>query len=117
MQLDHVALTVAHRERSAAFYAEHFGLSDRIHDDDHLLVLGQRGGGALLALTQGEVPALPRTNHFGFRLGEGEAVRGARDRFREAGVPEAEWQDGGGMVRVQVLDPDGYRIDVYAYRP
>jgi catechol 2,3-dioxygenase len=117
MQLDHVALTVADRERSAAFYAEYFGLTDRVHDDDHLLVLGQRGGGALLSLSEGEVPTLPRTNHFGFRLGDPQAVRGVRDRFRAAGVPEAEWQDGDGMARVQVLDPDGYRIDVYAYRP
>jgi catechol 2,3-dioxygenase-like lactoylglutathione lyase family enzyme len=115
MQLDHVALTVADRERSAAFYAEHFGLGDRIHDDPHLLILGQRGGGALLALSEGEVPVLPRTNHFGFRLGDARAVRGVRERFEDAGVPEAEWQDDGGMVRVQVLDPDGYRVDVYAY--
>ncbi len=33
MPLDHVALTVADRERSAAFYAEHFGLTERVHDD------------------------------------------------------------------------------------
>jgi catechol 2,3-dioxygenase-like lactoylglutathione lyase family enzyme len=110
-----VALTVADRERSAAFYAEHFGLDDRIHDDPHLLIIGRRGGGALLALSEGEVPALPPTNHFGFRLGDAAAVRGVRALLREAGVPEAEWQDDAGMARVQVLDPDGYRVDVYAY--
>jgi catechol 2,3-dioxygenase-like lactoylglutathione lyase family enzyme len=115
MQLDHVALTVADRERSAAFYGEHFGLSDRVHDDAHLLILGQRGGGALLALSEGDVPSLPRTNHFGFRLGDGAAVRIARERLREAGIQEAEWQDAGGMVRVQVVDPDGYRVEFYAY--
>ena len=115
MQLDHVALTVGDRERSAAFYAEHFGLVDRVHDDEHLLILGRRGGGTLLALSEGEVPALPRTNHFGFRLGDVEAVRVARERFRDAGVSEAEWQDAGGMFRVQVFDPDGYRVEVYAY--
>ncbi len=37
MGLNHVALTVADRERSAAFYAEHFGLTSRIHEDEHLL--------------------------------------------------------------------------------
>jgi catechol 2,3-dioxygenase-like lactoylglutathione lyase family enzyme len=34
MPLDHVALTVRDRERSAAFYAEHFGLTERLHADD-----------------------------------------------------------------------------------
>jgi catechol 2,3-dioxygenase-like lactoylglutathione lyase family enzyme len=34
--LDHVALTVADRDRSAAFYGDHFGLTERVHDDEHL---------------------------------------------------------------------------------
>lgn len=33
--LNHVALTVSDRERSAAFYGEHFGLTTRLHDDEH----------------------------------------------------------------------------------
>ena len=28
---------------------------------------------------------------------------------------EAEWQDDGNFVRLQVRDPDGYRVDLYAY--
>ena len=68
----------------------------------------------LLALSPGEVPALPRTNHFGIRARSGDAVRAARERFAAAGVPEEEWQDDGTFVRVQILDPDGYRVDVYA---
>jgi catechol 2,3-dioxygenase-like lactoylglutathione lyase family enzyme len=114
IRLDHVALTVRDRDRSAAFYATHFGLTERVHDDEHLLILGLPGGGALLALSEGAVPALDRTNHFGFRAVSGDDVRGARERLRAAGVPEAEWQDDGGMVRVQVLDPDGYRVEMYA---
>jgi catechol 2,3-dioxygenase-like lactoylglutathione lyase family enzyme len=35
MPLNHVALTVSDRVRSAAFYGEHFGLTDRLHEDDH----------------------------------------------------------------------------------
>ena len=58
---------------------------------------------------------LPRTNHFGFRLAGEAAVRAARDRFRAAGVAETEWQDDGRFVRVQVADPDGYRVEVYAH--
>ncbi len=38
----------------------------------------------------------------------------ARARFAAAGLEETEWQEAG-PVRVQVLDPDGYRVEVYAY--
>ena len=48
MPLDHVALTVADRERSAAFYAEHFGLIERVHDDEHRLILGDAQGSLLV---------------------------------------------------------------------
>jgi catechol 2,3-dioxygenase-like lactoylglutathione lyase family enzyme len=117
MPLNHVALTVADRERSAAFYAEHFGLTERVHDDDHLLILGPPDGGALLALSQGDpaAAALPPANHFGFQLASGDEVRAARERFAAAGVVEAEWQDSHGFVRVQVFDPDGYRVEFYAH--
>jgi catechol 2,3-dioxygenase-like lactoylglutathione lyase family enzyme len=115
MPLNHVALTVSDRERSAAFYGEHFGLTDRVHDDEHLLILGSAGG-SLLALSEGPAPAdLPRTNHFGFQIDPGD-VRRARERFREAGVPETEWQDDEGFVRVQVADPDGYRVELFAFQ-
>ncbi len=116
MRLNHVALTVTDRQRSADFYASHFGLTDRVHEDEHLLILGT-GDGALLALFEGPpaAAALPRTNHFGFQLPSGYEVRAARRRLREHGVPETEWQDDGTFVRLQVTDPDGYRVDLYAY--
>jgi catechol 2,3-dioxygenase-like lactoylglutathione lyase family enzyme len=112
--LNHVSLTVSAREASAAFYAEHFGLTERVHDDEHLMILGSSDG-SLLALSEGLVPAgLPGTNHFGFQLADADEVRRARGRFREAGVTETEWQDGHGFVRVQVADPDGYRVELFA---
>jgi catechol 2,3-dioxygenase-like lactoylglutathione lyase family enzyme len=115
MALNHVALTVADRERSAAFYARHFGISERIHDDEHLLIIASADG-SLLALSHGSVPTgLPRTNHFGFEVGDVGEVRHARDALRAAGVEELEWQDEGGLTRVQIADPDGYRVDLYAY--
>ena len=114
--LNHVALTVRDRERSAAFYGAHFGLTQRLHDDPHRLILGERDGGGVLALSEGEPPTpLPHTNHFGFQLPEQEQVRAARARLRDAGVPEAEWQDDGWIARVQVTDPDGYRVELYAF--
>jgi catechol 2,3-dioxygenase-like lactoylglutathione lyase family enzyme len=114
MRLNHVALTVSDRDRAAEFYGEHFGLTTRLHDDEHLLILGSDSG-AVLALTHGPPPDLPRSNHFGFQLATRDEVRDARARLRRAGVPEAEWQDSGGMVRVQVRDPDGYLVDLFAY--
>ena len=114
MVLNHVALTVSDRERSAAFYAEHFGLVNRVHEDDHLLIVAD-GEGSLLALSQGEPAAsgLPRTNHFGFRLADAAAVEAAGERFVAAGVERSE--SGVGPTRFQVLDPDGYRVEVYAF--
>ena len=55
---------LAHRpptaERSAAFYAEHFGLTRRLHDDEHLFIVGSDDG-SVLALAVGDVPrGLPR---------------------------------------------------------
>jgi catechol 2,3-dioxygenase-like lactoylglutathione lyase family enzyme len=116
MPLNHVALTVRDRERSATFYRTHFGLTQRIHDDEHLLILGSHDGSEL-ALSEGTSVAdeLPRTNHFGFRLADGHSVRTARERLRLAGVAETEWQDDNRFVRVQVADPDGYRVEIYAY--
>jgi catechol 2,3-dioxygenase-like lactoylglutathione lyase family enzyme len=115
--LNHVALTVADRERAATFYGAHFGLTSRVHEDEHLLILGAADG-SLLALSAGAAPrGLPRTNHFGFQAPDGEVVRRARERLRRAGVQETEWQDDGRFVRVQVADPDGYRVELFAIGP
>ncbi len=94
MPLNHVALTVSDRERSATFYGTHFGLTSRIHEDKHLLILGSEDGSEL-ALFEGTPVAakLPRTNHFGFRAENEQQVRAARERFHDAGVLETEWQD------------------------
>jgi catechol 2,3-dioxygenase-like lactoylglutathione lyase family enzyme len=116
MRLNHVSLTVRDRERSAAFYGEHFGLADRVHEDPQRLILGGADG-ALLAFSDGEPPTpLPRENHFGFRVEDPGEVRAARERLHAAGVPETDWQDGeAGFVRVQVADPDGYLVELFAY--
>jgi catechol 2,3-dioxygenase-like lactoylglutathione lyase family enzyme len=114
VRLNHVALTVADRERSAAFYGRHFGLTRRVHDDEHLLILASPDGG-LLALSEGLGPGGPAdAHHFGFQVETADEVRRARRRFREDGVTEAEWQDDEIVVRVQVADPDGYRVELFA---
>lgn len=114
MPLNHVSLTVSDREVSASFYGRHFGLTKRVHEDAHLLILGSPDG-SLVALSEGPVPdGLPSTNHFGFQLQDGDEVRSAREGLRKAGVRETEWQDDHGFVRVQVADPDGYRVELFA---
>ncbi|MGI8557561.1 MAG: VOC family protein [Solirubrobacteraceae bacterium] len=115
MPLNHVALTVSDRERSARFYGRHFGLKERVHEDESLLILGSPDG-SLLALSEGAVPSgLPRTNHFGFQVAGADEVRRAREDLRQAGAHETEWQDDGRFVRVQIADPDGYRVELFAY--
>jgi EmrB/QacA subfamily drug resistance transporter len=104
--------TTSRADRSS--FGQHFGLTERVHDDEHLTILGSRDG-SLVALSEGPVPERLRdTNHFGFQLENGDQVRWARERLREAGVAETEWQDSHGFVRVQVSDPDGYRVELFA---
>ena len=78
--LNHVALTVSDRKRSAAFYGEHFGLTLHVHDDEDRLILGSPDG-SLLALSEGSVPTeLPHTNHFGFQVKDAnDGPTGARE--------------------------------------
>lgn len=112
--LNHVALTVSDRVASEAFYRRYFGFNSRVHEDDHLLILEDEGGG-LLALSVGEVSAnWPRTTHFGVLMDNANAVQDLRARFADDGIAEAEWQESG-PVRIQVFDPDGYRVEAYAY--
>lgn len=118
MRLNHVSLSVSDVDRSAAFYGEHFGFTDRVHDDAHLLILANDSGD-LLALSDADEPPtpLPRTNHFGVVVDTGADVLAARERFAAAGLEETEFDEGGhgAPARVQVADPDGYRVEVYAY--
>ncbi len=114
MRLNHVALTVSNRQRSAEFYAQWFGLDKRVHEDDHLLIIADEAGG-LLALSEGEVPQiLPRTNHFGFQVDSTQQVIEMREKCKLAGVVEAEWQERN-PTRLQLNDPDGYRVEIYAF--
>ena len=116
MPLNHVALTVRDRERSAAFYARALRAHRSACTTTSTCSSSAPDDGSVLALAAGDVPAgLPRTNHFGFQVSDGTEVRAARERFRAAGVEETEWQDDGRFVRVQVADPDGYRVDLYAF--
>jgi catechol 2,3-dioxygenase-like lactoylglutathione lyase family enzyme len=114
MPLNHVSLAVTDRERSADFYGRYFGLTERIHDDEHLLILSAIDGSVLALSDAADPPELPRENHFGFQVESGDEVRAARERFAADGVTESEWQDDGKFVRVQVFDPDGYQVEFFS---
>ncbi len=115
LKLNHVALTVLDRERSASFYGKFFGLSERVQDDAHLLILSAPDG-SLLALSEGETPpSLPRTTHFGFAAASVQEVDALRAEFKKSGIVEAGWQESGPR-RVQVFDPDGYRVEAFAFK-
>ena len=109
-----MALTVSDREQSASFYARYFGLTERMHEDDHLLIIADAFGG-LLALSEGQDNRnWPRTTHFGFEMESTAEVINLRGEFMAGGVVEAEWQDSG-PTRVQVFDPDGYRVEAFSW--
>jgi catechol 2,3-dioxygenase-like lactoylglutathione lyase family enzyme len=112
-RLNHVNLTVADLARSTAFYREHFGLDRTVHDDPGFRIIGDESG-SLLALREGApAPAAAEAFHFGFELGDRDLVLAARERLREAGVPELEFDDRDQWARVQVTDPDGYRVELF----
>ena len=114
MRLNHVMLTVRDLDASAAFYGRWFGYGRRVPDPSRLLLLTGPAGG-LLALGAGTPPDGARDAvHLGFEAASPAEVRAARARFREEGVEEVEWQESR-PTRVQVRDPDGYRVDLYAW--
>ena len=114
MGLNHVNLTVADVERSTAFYREHFGFTEVVHDDEHLRMLAD-GDGSLLALMPGTPPPEPGESfHFGFQLADAEEVRSARVRLQRAGVVEVWFFDDGPMALVRVSDPDGYHVEQFS---
>jgi catechol 2,3-dioxygenase-like lactoylglutathione lyase family enzyme len=114
LKLNHVALTVSDRERSASFYSYYFGLTNRVHDDEHFLILAGPDGG-ILAISEGPVVSRTvRTSHFGIEVESVRHVLELRKRFKRDGIEEAEFQDHG-PTRVQVFDPDGFRVEVYAW--
>ena len=114
MRLDHVALTVADRERSATFYARHLGFGTVVHEDEHLLILADASGG-LLALSTGDGAGAAAHEPLR-RAGALGAMPSAplASASRPPACPRRNGRTTARFVRVQVLDPDGYRVDVYA---
>ncbi len=113
MLIRHLALTVRDPRKSVDFYLSVVGLDGEAREEPWGYRLSLQDG-FMLALIQGEaVPAsFVRSIHFGCALSQPEAVHEVRQRLRNAGVREIEWEDSEGYVGVKVEDPDGYVVEL-----
>ena len=114
MRLNHLALTVADRQRSIAFYATYFGFDPstaRRYADGVVIIRGAEG----FALALGEDRSVERAvgfPHFGFDPGSAEEVRRLRDRLVADGFELVEVEDTDTYVGFKCLDPDRHVIEV-----
>ena len=114
MLITHLALTVSDPDRSRRFYLETLGL-DGIAQPQPWGVRVNLRNDFMLALIRGE-PLSGDTAaavHFGCSLPDAAAARDVRERLRNRGVPELEWEDGADYVGVKVADPDGYVVEFF----
>jgi kynurenine formamidase len=112
--VQHLNLTVADLDRSAAFYSRWFGFDrpPRIYEDGTAFLAD--GSGFDLALHPGAVPSPPADAvHFGFRRAHPTAVRELREAMQASSIPVVESHDEVDYVSLKCLDPDGYVIEVY----
>jgi catechol 2,3-dioxygenase-like lactoylglutathione lyase family enzyme len=122
-KLGHVVFHVSDVERSIPFYTEvlNFRVADRLPNgsafltavgDHHTIALFPAGDGAAARLpTEGSI----RLNHFALQIGSLEELFEIRAYLQERGVPIV--QEGrrglGGHTSIQLVDPDGYHIELY----
>ena len=114
MKLNHLNLTVADLDRSAAFYGEHFDfdVAFPVEGGEGLLLKGP--GDTVLVLVRGTPPDdSGRIFHFGFGAASADEVHDARARLTAAGCAELEWVESDDYVSVKVADPDGYVLEVF----
>ncbi|MEX0800537.1 MAG: VOC family protein [Dehalococcoidia bacterium] len=111
-RLNHLALTVADRERSRRFYMETLGLQGNVRDVGVGLLL-TTADGFVLALFDGEPPQGREDIHFGFALNTSDEVRSFRERLLAEGVSEVSWGDSPIFVSFKFLDPDGYVVEAF----
>jgi catechol 2,3-dioxygenase-like lactoylglutathione lyase family enzyme len=113
MNINHLHLKVSSVEWARAFYARFFGLTDFVWHGDMLFM--RDGAGMDLALAPAAaIEPMPSWFHFGFRLGDAEAVKAMHDAMAAADVSlSAPLTTDGDLTFFRCADPDGYAIEVY----
>jgi len=113
MLIRHLGITVRDARQSADFYLSVIGLDGEVRQTPWGFRLDLVDG-FMLALIEGE--PLPGDHaaavHFGVTLEQPEEVHRVRDKLRQAGVPELEWEDADGYTGLKVQDPDGYVVEI-----
>ncbi|HLK26881.1 MAG TPA: VOC family protein [Caulobacteraceae bacterium] len=113
MNINHLHLKVRAVEPARAFYARFFGMRDHVWHGEMLFMRDEAGMDLALAPEPAAEP-LPAWFHFGFRLGDADAVRALHDRMAAEGAPITEpltvAED---LTFFRCADPDGHSIEVY----
>jgi catechol 2,3-dioxygenase-like lactoylglutathione lyase family enzyme len=114
MLIQHLGLAVRDPERSKDFYLTVIGLDGEARKTPWGYRLDLVDG-FTLALIEGEPLPGGSTDsvHFGCALEQPEEARRVRDRLRQGGVPELEWEDSDEYVGIKVADPDGYIVELF----
>jgi len=105
MRFAHVGISVADQVRSRRFYERYFGF-----DPDQARIYPV---GVALALHPGNGAPDDEFLHFGYSCTDVEQVRALRERLLAAGETLMEDEDTESFVTVKVIDPDGYRVEVF----
>ena len=114
MRFAHLGISVADQERSRRFYEGYFGFdpSQARDYDDGTLILRDADGFAL-ALHPGSGAPADEFLHFGFCCTGPEEVRALRSTLLADGRTLVEDEDVEGFASFKVLDPDGYRVEIF----
>ena len=114
MRFAHVGITVADQARSRRFYEKYFRFDPSLARDfpDGTLILRDADGFAL-ALHPGAGAPADDFLHFGYACTEPEQVRVLRGTLLANGETLVEDEDTDDFVSIKVLDPDGYRVEIF----
>ena len=114
MRFAHVGITVADQARSRRFYEKYFGFDPSLARGyaDGTIILRDADGFAL-ALHPGAGAPADEFLHFGYACNEPEQVRGLRNTLLANGETLVEDEDAKDFVSIKVLDPDGYRVEIF----
>ena len=113
--LTHLALSVRDPERSLAFYAQAFGVTEYYRDDEEIQVLGPGPHDVLSFARDPDNAGKPGgIAHFGFRVASPADIEAAVAATLAAGgalLRRGEFAPG--LPFAYVADPDGYEIELW----